>query len=111
MNLLLYLVLYVIQVVKNCMLQQEKRFCKIKALDISIPPDQRPQEHSYTWTKLSLLIYSEERVDTPQRPMGFLSEYSQNWPLILFVQARIRVCAGNIQVGRTLFWIGSYPEV
>lgn len=60
------------------MLQQETRFCEIKTLDMSIPSDQRPREHACAGTKLSLLIYSEEGVDTPQGPMGFLSEDSQN---------------------------------
>lgn len=77
------------------MLQQETRFCKIKALDLSIPSDQRPQDHSCAGTKLSLLIYSEEGVDSPQGPMGFLGEDSQNWSLILFVGANWNLCWGH----------------
>lgn len=45
---------------------------------MSMPSDQRPQEHSCTWTKLNLLIYSKEGIDTPQRPTGFLSEDSES---------------------------------
>lgn len=95
MNLFLCLVLSVTQVVRNCILQQETRFCEIKALAMSIPSDQRPQEHSNAGTKLSLLIYSEEGVDTPQGPMGLLSEDSQNWSLILLVGANWNLCWGH----------------
>lgn len=97
---ILYLVLSVIEAVRNCMLQ-ETRFCKIKPIgQCPLIKDHRNtpvlgQSWAYWFAlKKEMIHYTD--------PCFFLSEDSE---FDLFVQARIWECPRDVQVDRALFWM------